>query len=322
MATRPEEWRATRVNQIRINETFVPTGGVQSFYGTHFKGLGRVVIINDNNPGAPTEVHIEECIVCFEDDRLDASGIPVRALKPDGVTEYDQKWGIRSYRWKKLFRRVEFRHIPEEHGDYGMSGEDCTWTNCFFHDIGSQAMQERPEAQPMGGDAFNTACLHRMENCLVYRCGNPWGSRPSHALKWFGFQNAAGVIVPSLTDVEIVNAHLLHPGGQPHGRHGMFESYGTIFIGPRKRMLIQGGKIEYVKPEYPVVQIQGAPGMDISCDIEIPRGDNVVQLADIDGCKVAVKGKGQATIKVGHIIAGHFAPDVAKSIPYSQGYTQ
>lgn len=323
MATKPSEWRPVETTSEKIGEQFVPTGGVYTAVGVHFKGKGRAALINDNNPTGSTKIDLQACIICFLEDSLTTAGVPISAINPSDGKPYDQKWGVRSYDWEGEMRRVEFRNIKKEHGDYEQTCKNRRWINCFFHDIGSQAIQIRPEAKAQHlQNLANEPCLHRVEQCLVWRCGNAWGTRPSHSLKWFAFERLDGSFEPSLTDVEIVETYVLHPGGDTHGSNGQYESYGAIMSQARHRFAVLGGKVDLVKPEYPALQFTGVENLVID-GLALPRGDNEIQLADMDTASVTITGcTGSGTIKMGHVINGHFSPDVFKNLPMSQGYVQ
>lgn len=327
MTDSPAKWRPVRTNKVK--EGLNVPQGTYTEANTHFKGEGQAVLISSNNPSPiGTKVDISECIISFLEDKMGTNitskGItyqsaPVIAINPTTNQPYDNKWGVRSYDWTGIMRRVEFRHIFHEHGVYMTTNKDFTWLNCFFHDIGSQAIQIRPCAIDMAlGDAANVPGEHLVENCLIYKCGNLYGSRSSHAIKWFAFKKLNDSTVPSETSVTLKETAIIHPGGEAQGDGS--ESYGAVFAQGRPRFHVFGGIWDYHKPAYDIGHFQKIQELVID---GLTLNGGTITLADMDNSKITIKNcKGNGTLKMGHIIGGHFKPDVFKNRPITQGFTQ
>jgi len=229
----------------------------------------------------------------------------------------NENWGARVYNLRDaVVEDTEFRNIEKEHGFYFSHAGNVRFQRCYFHDLGSQAIQSaQREMDLIGGVADNVPCMLEVLQCKFERCATPWGRRQSWNLSVFAFdmnlrqwypdgplilttagKPQKGHLVRSLTDVVIAGCEF-SGDSYPHMASGNrdCDSTGAILVQDRYNLDILRCKFNYVRPDREVIQVRNVENFTMG-PCELNGGDLV--LHDMDNCHVDIKpGTGDGWIR-------------------------
>ncbi len=235
----------------------------------------------------------------------------------------NENWGARLYNIRDAYiGNVEVRNIEKEHGFYVGRAGSMRYQRCWFHDIGSQGIQDaQREMDSIEGRAANVACLLEILQCKFERCATPLGRRQSWNVSVFGFDEnlrqwypdgpliltpsggpQKGHLVRSLTDV-VVAGCLFSGSGYPHEASGNrdCDSTGGILMGDRWNSDIRRCTFNYNLPDRETIQIRNNANAYIGgCEFG-PDNDIVLHDMTRAECHVKIencKGPGDIRMRV------------------------
>lgn len=276
---------------------------------THVKFKGSVGISGSMKTGYVDRFTMEDSLISGFDDKPCEVGVY--------DSPYNENWGMRAYNLRDaLIQDTEIRNIEKEHGLYYSRAGDMRIQRCYFHDIGSQGIQDaQRECDLIGGRADNVSCLLEILQCKFERCATLFGRRQSWNLSIFAFDenlrqwypdgplilNSAGNpqkghMVRSLTDVVIAGCEF-EGSGYEHLASGSRDcnSTGAILVQDRFNLDIVRCKFNYVRPDRAVIQVRNVENFSMG-PCEMNGGD--LTLHNMDNCHVDIKpGTGDGWIR-------------------------
>lgn len=240
--------------------------------------------------GSEFKLHSQQTVSEF--DFINGTWVGLHHYGPEGPCDSvhlrdlevrtSKKWASRSYRMR-TGNRVEycsFVDVLDEHAIYWnlaggvVKGENAlVIANCFFENIGSQAVQlvqrDHEQGFDFTADSIPGAPVY-FSDSVLRNVGDGWGdlNRASYAISVFGRekQSADGHSTLAVTSIE-QDFHLrrvmLDNSMQVVGHKDGATSHGAIYVGPRPTSSVKECVVLMGKTDRPVARFEGVDDVTI-----------------------------------------------------------